>query len=64
MCSASTTLPPFAEAFKHLDWEALRARTDGSPYASAFLTMVEELGVAPRAERDEAPKAKPRIRLA
>jgi hypothetical protein len=27
-------------------WDAVRARTAGSPYAAAFFTLVEELGVA------------------
>jgi hypothetical protein len=33
-----------------LDWEEVRARTDDSPYARAFFTLVEELGIAPRRE--------------
>ena len=31
-----------------IDWEDVRSRTGDSPYAKAFLTLVEELGVAPR----------------
>jgi Uncharacterised nucleotidyltransferase len=30
---------------EQVDWEDVRARTDGSPYARAFFTLVEELGV-------------------
>jgi hypothetical protein len=30
---------------EQVDWDALRARTDGSPYAAAFFTLVERLGV-------------------
>jgi len=31
---------------EQVDWEALRARTERSPYAAAFFTLVERLGVA------------------
>ena len=31
---------------EQVDWEALRARTDESPYAAAFFTLVERLGIA------------------
>lgn len=34
---------------EQLDWDNVRTRCDGSPYARAFLTLVEELGVAPAA---------------
>lgn len=30
---------------EQIDWLALRARVDGSPFARAFFTLVEELGV-------------------
>jgi len=30
-----------------VDWDLLRGRTAGSPYAKAFCTLVEELGIAP-----------------
>ncbi len=39
---------------EQIDWAALRARASDSPYAKAFLTLVEELGIAPRAERPPA----------
>jgi hypothetical protein len=31
---------------EQIDWDALRVRTAQSPYAKAFFTLVEELGVA------------------
>ncbi len=34
---------------EQIDWPSLRSRCAGSPYAKAFLTLVEELGIAPRA---------------
>ncbi len=36
---------------EQIDWERVRGKTNGSPYAAAFFTLVEELGVSPRAER-------------
>jgi hypothetical protein len=36
---------------EEIDWEQVRERTAASPYASAFFTLVEELGVV---ERDPA----------
>ena len=30
---------------EQIDWEQVRARTDSSPFARAFFTLVEELGV-------------------
>jgi hypothetical protein len=36
----------FARALRErIDWDDVRARTNGSPYAKAFFTMVEELGI-------------------
>jgi hypothetical protein len=32
---------------EQVDWDDLRARTEHSPYAKAFFTLVEELGVMP-----------------
>ena len=32
---------------EQIDWPVLRERTNGSPYAAAFFTLVEELGLAP-----------------
>jgi predicted nucleotidyltransferase len=34
---------------EQIDWDDVRARTDGSPFAKAFFTLVEELGVLPAA---------------
>lgn len=33
---------------EQVDWRVLRAATEDSPYAAAFFTLVEGLGVAPR----------------
>ncbi|MDQ3778854.1 MAG: nucleotidyltransferase family protein [Actinomycetota bacterium] len=36
----------FARALRErIDWDDVRARTNGSPYAKAFFTMIEELGI-------------------
>jgi hypothetical protein len=32
---------------EQIDWEEVRRRTDRSPFAKAFFTLVEELGIAP-----------------
>jgi hypothetical protein len=34
---------------EQIDWDEVRARTQESPMAKAFFTLIEELGVAPRA---------------
>jgi predicted nucleotidyltransferase len=34
---------------EQIDWDEVRRRTESSPMAKAFFTLVEELGVAPRA---------------
>jgi predicted nucleotidyltransferase len=34
---------------EQIDWDEVRARTASSPMAKAFFTLVEELGVAPKA---------------
>jgi Nucleotidyl transferase of unknown function (DUF2204) len=36
---------------EQIDWDEVRRRCEGSPYAAAFLVLVEELGVAPAAAR-------------
>ena len=36
---------------EQIDWEAVRRRTADSPYAQAFFTLVEELGVVHPAGR-------------
>jgi hypothetical protein len=39
----------FARALREqIDWRVVRERTRESPYAKAFFTMVEELGIVPR----------------
>ncbi len=43
---------------EQIDWAALRARTSASPYAGAFFTLVEELGVADLAD---SPRASVRV---
>src|SRR5215831_5403301 len=32
---------------EQIDWDEVRMRTDGSPYAMAFLTLVDGLGISP-----------------
>jgi hypothetical protein len=34
---------------EQIDWETVRERTDHSPFAKAFFTLIEELGIVPRA---------------
>jgi predicted nucleotidyltransferase len=46
---------------EQIDWDHVRRETEGSPYARAFFTLVEELGLVEPAGRAEA---RPRIRLA
>jgi hypothetical protein len=42
-------LPIARSVREQVDWEDVRGRTEGSPYAAAFFTLVEELGiVSPR----------------
>lgn len=42
----------FARSLREqIDWDAVRQRTRESPYAKAFFTMVEELGIVPRRYR-------------
>lgn len=36
---------------EQIDWDHLRRLCDGWPYASPFFTLVEELGIAPHADR-------------
>jgi Nucleotidyl transferase of unknown function (DUF2204) len=47
---------------EQIDWEDVRERTAGSPYARAFFTLVEGLGITSRAEARES--TRPRIRVA
>jgi hypothetical protein len=49
---------------EQIDWPQLRARCAGSPYAKAFITLVEELGVAPRgAQAAGSPSRGSRVRV-
>jgi hypothetical protein len=36
---------------EQLDWDHIRSCTEGSPFAAAFFTLVERLGIAPPAGR-------------
>jgi predicted nucleotidyltransferase len=45
---------------EQIDWEALRKRTHGHPYAKAFFTLVEELGIA---DATGAPPTGARVRV-
>jgi hypothetical protein len=47
---------------EQIDWPSLRARASGSPFAKAFITLVEELGIAPADARDR-PDAVRRVRV-
>lgn len=39
----------FARALRErVDWQAIRERTEDSPYARAFFTLIEELGIVER----------------
>src|SRR4051794_13365893 len=44
---------------EQLDWDAVRERTSESPYAKAFFTMAEELGIAPPPGERSAPAHEP-----
>jgi hypothetical protein len=47
---------------EQIDWPALSTRASGSPYAMAFMTLVEELGIAPASGRThEAPRGRVRV---
>src|SRR5919109_4753399 len=39
---------------EQIDWDTLRARTRGSPFAAAFFVLVEELGVLPERAAPQA----------
>jgi Nucleotidyl transferase of unknown function (DUF2204) len=46
---------------EQVDWEAVRARTESSPFAKAFFTLVEELGIVAASEEEVAPRRPPVI---
>jgi hypothetical protein len=47
---------------EQIDWPQLRARAGSSPYARAFLTLVQELAIAPAGKRAQ-PAAPSRVRV-
>ena len=47
---------------EQIDWPQLRARAGASPYAKAFITLVEELGIAPRMAQAQ-PAGPARVRV-
>ncbi len=42
---------------EQIDWASVRGRTDGSPFAAAFFTLVQSLGIAPEAQQRRRPVA-------
>ena len=42
---------------EQIDWDGLYARTDDSPFAKAFFTLVRELGIAPAAGSEWAARS-------
>jgi hypothetical protein len=59
-----TSLLAIARAVREqVDWPQLKARTSGSPYAAAFFTLVEALGIAPSPARSRATAAQGRVRV-
>jgi hypothetical protein len=42
---------------EQIDWTALRSRASASPFANAFFTLVEELGIAPTPSRSRAQRS-------
>jgi hypothetical protein len=48
---------------ERVDWDRVRAETSESPYAAAFFTLIEGLGLI-RSAGAEGGRARPRIRLA
>jgi|ERR687892_2887582 hypothetical protein len=49
---------------EQVDWDLVRRETAGSPYASAFFTLVEGLGLVERSATGAEPEHRPRIRVA
>jgi hypothetical protein len=47
---------------EQVDWSEVKARTDRSPYARAFFTLIEGLEIAPTTSEREP--TRPRIRIA
>ena len=44
-CDFATLLPATRAIREHLDWVRIEADTDENPYAAAFLTLVQRLGL-------------------
>jgi hypothetical protein len=49
---------------EQIDWDKVRRETAHSPYARAFFTLLEELGLVEPAGASSAAERRPRIRLA
>jgi predicted nucleotidyltransferase len=49
---------------EQVDWARVREATSDSPYARAFLTLADELGLIERATGTAAAEGRPRIRVA
>jgi hypothetical protein len=49
---------------ERIDWPRLRHRVEHSPYARAFLSLVEEFGIAPAAGREVEAARPARVRIA
>jgi len=61
-----TRLVALARAVREqVDWPALRSRTAASPFAAAFFTLAEAMGIAPAAPgvADRATPGAPRVRV-
>lgn len=44
---------------EQVDWDVVRERTSSSPFAKAFFTLVEELGIVEVSEEEVAPRRPP-----
>jgi Nucleotidyl transferase of unknown function (DUF2204) len=49
---------------ERIDWQRVRSATERSPYARAFFTLVEGLGLVEETPRIASTEARPRIRVA
>jgi predicted nucleotidyltransferase len=49
---------------ERIDWDRVRAATEDSPYARAFFTLVEGLGLVETPHRARPAEGRPKIRLA
>jgi hypothetical protein len=57
-----TSLIQIARALREqIDWNTLRARTSGSPYAKPFFVLAEELGLAPVAPGAASVRSRVRV---